>query len=608
MKPMLLHSNPTIPRGGQWLYEAKYDGYRCLLVWENETPQLYSRNEKELTANFPEIIEWCRSNYEQVKEYLPLILDGELVHLTNSYQSEFTLVQQRGKLRTIESITRHSRLYPMNFIAFDLLKISGTSLMENPLFTRKKQLDKLCKVLGITKDTSPLQIIETFKKGEELFDFVTEHNGEGLVAKKKTSTYRSTRSKDWLKIKNWRYVQLIVTAYDKGNGYFEGSVLKDGELTAVTHFKHGMKDEEYTTLTALFKENGEKRGKETWTLPPSIVVNIASIGFDGKQLREPQFDSFLMDAEPDGCTWNSLQRQLHPIPKQVEITHPDKPVWPSIHLVKDDYLLYLQKAAPFFLPFLQDRLLTVIRFPHGADDESFYQKNTPDYAPSFIQTAVDEDIEYILCNDLKSLLWLGNQLALEFHIPYQTIHQTKPAELVFDLDPPSVDEFGLAVQAALQMKEIFDQFHLTSYVKTSGNKGLQLYLPLPEEAFSYKQTRAFSEFVSIYLCEQNPEIFTIERLKKNRGGRLYIDYIQHDAGKTIIAPYSTRGHRRGLVATPLYWDEVGDKLTPDDFTIPRVIERLRSEGDPFRSIRENLDEQGEAFAAVLGELKKLGKK
>ncbi|WP_459209027.1 DNA ligase D [Alkalihalophilus marmarensis] len=605
---MLLHSNPTLPRGGQWLYEAKYDGYRCLLVWENETPQLCSRNEKELTANFPEIIEWCRSNYEQVKEYLPLILDGELVHLTNSYQSEFTLVQQRGKLRTKESITRHSRLYPMNFIAFDLLKISGTSLMENPLSTRKKQLDKLCKVLGITKDTSPLQIIETFRKGEELFDFVKEYNGEGLVAKKKTSTYRSTRSKDWLKIKNWRYVQLIVTAYDKRNGYFEGSVLKDGELTAVTHFKHGMKDEEYTTLTALFKQNGEKRGKETWTLAPSIVVSIACIGFDGKQLREPQFNSFLMEAEPDDCTWNSLQRQLHPIPKQVEITHPNKPVWPSIHLVKDDYLLYLQKAAPFLLPFLQDRLLTVIRFPHGADDESFYQKNTPDYAPSFIQTAVDEDIEYILCNDLKSLMWLGNQLALEFHIPYQTIHQTKPAELVFDLDPPDVAEIGLAVQAALQMKEIFEQFHLTSYVKTSGNKGLQLYLPLPEEAFSYKQTRAFSEFVSIYLCEQNPEIFTIERLKKNRGGRLYIDYIQHDAGKTIVAPYSTRGHGRGLVATPLYWDEVGDKLTPDDFTIPRVIERLRSEGDPFRNMRENLDEQGEAFSAVLRELKKLGKK
>ncbi|ERN53692.1 ATP-dependent DNA ligase [Alkalihalophilus marmarensis DSM 21297] len=578
------------------------------MVWENETPRLYSRNEKELTANFPEVIEWCRTIYEQVKEYLPLMLDGELVHLLNPFKSEFTLVQQRGKFRTKETITRHSRIHPMNFIIFDLLKISGTSLMENPLSTRKKQLDMLCKALGITTDTSPLQIIETFKKGEELFGFVTDHNGEGLVAKKKTSTYRSTRSKDWLKIKNWRYVQLIVTAYDKRNGYFEGSVLKDGELTAVTHFKHGMKDEEYTTLTALFKQNGEKRGKETWTLTPSIVVSIACIGFDGKQLREPKFNSFLMEAEPDDCTWNSLQRQLHPIPKQVEITHPDKPVWPSIHLVKDDYLLYLQKAAPFLLPFLQDRLLTVIRFPHGADDESFYQKNTPDYAPSFIQTAVDEDIEYILCNDLKSLMWLGNQLALEFHIPYQTIHQTKPAELVFDLDPPSVDEFELAVQAALQMKEIFDQFHLTSYVKTSGNKGLQLYLPLPVEAFSYKQTRAFSEFVSIYLCEQNPETFTIERLKKNRGGRLYIDYIQHDAGKTIIAPYSTRGHGRGLVATPLYWEEVGDKLTPDDFTIPRVIERLRSEGDPFRNMRENLDEQGEAFAAVLRELKKLGKK
>ncbi|WP_449340996.1 non-homologous end-joining DNA ligase LigD [Streptomyces canarius] len=199
---------------------------------------------------------------------------------------------------------------------------------------------------------------------------------------------------------------------------------------------------------------------------------------------------------------------MNPIPEIVQITHPDKPVWPALNLVKDDYLHYLQQIATYQLPFLKDRLLTSIRFPHGVPGESFYQKNAPDYTPDFVLTKRDEDIDYIVCNNIETLLWLGNQLAIEFHIPFQTIDTEFPTEIVFDLDPPSVNEFSLAIDAALKMKKIFDQFQLQSFVKTSGGKGLQIYIPLPKNTFSYEYILAFlqSLFVCIYVWKNQTSL------------------------------------------------------------------------------------------------------
>jgi len=232
--------------------------------------------------------------------------------------------------------------------------------------------------------------------------------------------------------------------------------------------------------------------------------------------------------------------------------------------------------------------------------ESFYQKSSPDNLPKFVATEEVSDHHGILCNNLETLLWLGNQLSLEFHIPFQTIDTDKPTEIVFDLDPPSVDAFSLAISGARHLKEIFDFFKLQSFVKTSGGKGLQVYIPLPYNIFSYEQVRQFTEFVCRFLCDQRPELYTIERLKKNRNDRLYLDYIQHAEGKTIISPFSTRGNPMGLVATPLYWEEVNERLRPEHFTIPAVIERINHVGNPFRNFRAIGEEQD--FQSVLQHL------
>lgn len=602
---MLLTEAIEPPKGEEWFYEAKYDGFRCIIQWTEEEPILISRNGNVLNQLFPEIIAYCKDLYKKIKAYLPLTFDGELVFLMNNYKSEFSIVQQRGRMQNKEVIAAHAKSFPCHYVVFDLLQFKGESQANRYLKTRKQQLTTLFTKLKLSttinyEDNRRLQAIDVFEDTSAIWHLITTYNGEGLIAKKKTSKWQeNVRTNQWMKIKNWRMVTVIVTKYDKGNGYFQGCVYRQGELTEVVVFRHGMKNDELNTLIAFFKANGIKQN-ETWELEPSICVDIACIDFDGKKLREPRFHAFRLEMDPQECNWQQMHRQLMPIPESVQVTHPNKPVWPEIGITKDSYLHYLQFISPLILPFLRQRPVTLIRFPHGVSGESFYQKSSPDNLPEFVATEKVSEHHGILCNNLETLLWLGNQLALEIHIPFQTIDTDKPTEIVFDLDPPNVDAFSLAISAARHLKEIFDYFKLQSFVKTSGGKGLQVYIPLPYNTFSYEQVRQFTEFVCRFLCEQKTGLYTIERLKKNRNDRLYLDYVQHAEGKTIISPFSTRGNPMGLVATPLYWDEVNEQLRPELFTIPTVIERIKRVGNPFRNFEAIGEEQD--FHAVLQHL------
>lgn len=612
MKPMLLTPADIIPTSKEWIYEVKYDGFRCILKWDIDGVTLVSRNDKELTEYFPEIIQFCHNMGPEISSYLPIILDGEIVYLQNDYKSDFSTVQSRGRMRTETTINEASEKFPCNFIAFDLLQLKGIDITQTTLELRKSKLHSLFKSLHLLlspsyKNKGGLQSVEASNDSKALWEKIKEWNGEGMIAKKKSSLWESgKRTSLWLKVKNWRIVTIILTLFDQTNGYFNGAVYYDDELREVTTFRHGLTDDEFQTLATFFQTNGMKTSTTIWTLPPSICIDVACIDFDGKKLREPRFEAFRFDVTPVDATWKRMLRGLNPIPETVAITHPDKPVWPAVDLEKDDYIYYLQEVAPFFLPFLKNRLLTTIRYPHGVPGESFYQKNAPEYTPSFIETSVEEDIEYIVCNDIQTLIWLGNQLAIEFHIPFKTIDTTYPTEIVFDLDPPSVDDFSLAIEAALSMKAIFDKFNLRSFIKTSGGKGLQIYIPLPKDTFTFDETRIFTEFVCRFLVEQNPQSFTIERMKKNRGNRLYLDYIQHAEGKTIVSPYSPRGNEFGLIATPLEWHEVNSRLSPKMFTIPAVLERLKSKGDLFNDFYKVGEQQ--QFEPVLTTLINLTKK
>jgi len=370
-----------------------------------------------------------------------------------------------------------------------------------------------------------------------------------------------------------------ITEYRKTDMLFSVGVADNGKIKKVGQFSEGLTLKEQTALCGILEKNKQSEEDNVIKVSPGICVELEFVSFENGIIEKPVFVQFLFNKNWQECTYEKLLQQIG---LELQITHPDKPLFPGNDLRKIDFIDYLTEVKDVMLPFLHNRLLTVIRFPHGLFGDSFYQKQCPDYAPPFVQTSWKEDINYIVCNNEQTLMWLGNQLAFEFHIPFETIlSDSKPSEIVFDLDPPSRDHFPLAIKAAQILKNILDGLKLISFIKISGNKGIQVYIPLPEKTYSYEEARVFTEFIANYMVTMEPELFTIERLKKNRNNRLYIDYIQHSEGKTIIAPYSIRGNEGGFAACPIHWDELTESLTPQSYTMKTVQKRLKSNINPF---------------------------
>lgn len=608
LKPMLPTLISEAPSGPNWVYEIKYDGFRAMLHWGKDSIQLISRNGNLLNDQFPEIIQQCEELKAKITPHLPLVFDGELCILESPFKASFELVQQRGRLKNTDKITQISKTTPAHYLVFDLLEMSGESMMPYKFKDRKSELNKLFDEARISNmiDSNSHQLIQlvTYERGfDSIWRKATESNSEGIIAKKIDSTWdEGKRTTNWYKIKNWQVGAFFILGYDKKNGFYHVGVMKNKQIYEIGLFSHGLSPDERQALLQVIQANSVEETASFIRVNPGICVELFYLELYKEQLRQPSFSQFRFDVEWQDCTWEKLVRNTPLLPEEIDITHPDKPLWKDKPITKLDYIHYLVEISPFMLPFLKNRLLTVIRYPHGMYGEKFYQKNCPEYAPDFIQTVMSEGIEYIICNDLKTLTWLGNQLSFEFHIPFQTIYSKGPSEIVFDLDPPSRDAFSLAKKAATILKEVFDGLKLISFVKTSGNKGLQIYIPLPENRFTYEDTRQFTEFIANYLITMEPELFTIERLKKNRGNRLYVDYVQHAEGKTIVAPYSVRGNDGAYVATPLYWEEITDSLSIEDFPLESIVERMNEKGCPFAHYFDAKDEQ--PFGPVLEFLRK----
>ncbi|MDC3414589.1 DNA ligase D [Terrihalobacillus insolitus] len=374
----------------------------------------------------------------------------------------------------------------------------------------------------------------------------------------------------------------FILGLETQNERFLLGVIRKNTIVQMGTFSKGLNKSEKKSLMEAIRKHDNNTSNKTIRTEPGICVEIYFKTIEENQLIDPTFHSFHLKLNWKECTWDRLILDN----TQVQITHPDKMIWDHHNINKENFISYLIHISPFILPFLENRALTTIRYPNGIYNESFYQKNCPDYAPNFIRTAEKDDINYIICNDLSTLLWLGNQLAIEYHVPFQTINLENPLEIVFDLDPPDRDAFHLAIKAATEMKKIFDTFEIKSYPKLSGNKGIQIHIPIKDSSLTYDKTRIFTEFIARYLVERHPQYFTIERLKKNRGNKLYIDYVQHAQGKTIICPYSTRGRDRPTVAAPLYWDEVNKNLKVEKYDIPFVLKRLTTHECPFHDFFE----------------------
>jgi DNA ligase D len=268
-----------------------------------------------------------------------------------------------------------------------------------------------------------------------------------------------------------------------------------------------------------------------------------------------------------------------PSPSRVEVTRPDKLLWPELEITKQGYVDYLAAVAEHMLPWLRDRPLSVIRAPDGVGGERYFQKNTPKYAPSWIRTvtipapSAGRDVAYTVCNDADTLAWLGNQAALELHpAPVRRDNLERPDLLVVDIDPPG-DAFEAAVEAALLVLETLDDLGLDPLVKTTGGKGLHIVVPTVRRA-SAEQFRHAATRLAQIVIEREPDLVTAEFRKAKRGGRVMLDPSRNGPGATVVAPYSPRLRAEGTVSFPVLPKDL-KALAPADFTLATVRTLLK---------------------------------
>lgn len=288
-----------------------------------------------------------------------------------------------------------------------------------------------------------------------------------------------------------------------------------------------------------------------------------------------------------GYVWSMTNRMAG-----VEVANLDKVFWPQADCspagcTKGDLLTYLAAAAHALVPALRDRPLTLRRAPDGVAKFTFYQKDTSK-APSWVRTvtlradSAGRDVRYAVCNSTRTLLWLGNQAAIELHPWLSRIDRLdRPDLLVFDFDPPEGD-FDRAVQAALAMRDVLREAGLDGAAKTSGSKGVHIYVPL-RRRHHYGAVRRAAVLLGGRLEERLPDLVTTEFKKANRGDRVLVDTWRNAPGAHVIAPYSPRLRAEGTVSFPVPWERLAS-VRPTDFTIATVLPFLAGGRDPWREL------------------------
>lgn len=287
--------------------------------------------------------------------------------------------------------------------------------------------------------------------------------------------------------------------------------------------------------------------------------------------------------------------------RTVSITHGDRIIFPRAKLSKNDLIDYYLNIADVMLPHLKNRLIAMERFVDGASAPGFYQKDAPDYFPSWIKTVpvkrrsyyakaskdkADGMVNYVVCNDAATLVYLANQVTITFHAWLSKIGKLDlPDRMIFDLDPSGKSFIPVKEAARLLRNVLENELRLKTFLMTTGSRGLHVVVPLDKKN-NFDFVRAFAFDVAQLLFARHPNLLTVEVRKAKRGKKVFIDYLRNAFGQTGVAPYSVRARPGAPIATPIEWSELG-KITPNKFTIKNIFKRLSRKADPWESIEKN---------------------
>jgi bifunctional non-homologous end joining protein LigD len=275
--------------------------------------------------------------------------------------------------------------------------------------------------------------------------------------------------------------------------------------------------------------------------------------------------------------------------RRLSLSNLDKVMYPQVGFTKGELIDYYTRVSPALLPHLRGRPLTLKRYPDGVEGEYFYEKNCPSHAPGWVRKELIGGISYCVCEDLPTLVWAANLADLELHPSLsKTDDMSRPTVMAFDLDPGEGAGLAECCEVALILREALAQLGLDCYAKTSGSKGIQVYVPLNTDGVDYRGgTKLISNALARHLEAQNPRLIVASQRKDLRAGKVLIDWSQNDEHKTTVCVYSLRARERPTVSTPLGWEEV-ERGDPEElvFEAGDVLERVEEHGDLFGPVAE----------------------
>lgn len=631
IKPMLatLVNEPFDEEG--WLYEVKWDGYRVLAFLNKGRVELRSRNDKSFNEKFYPVTqalsEWTIS----------AVFDGEVVVLGSDGISSF------GDLQGWRSEADGDLVY----YVFDILWYEGKDLAGLPLTERKEMLrsvlpnDPLVKLSDFFEG-SGIDFYKTARKTglEGIIAKKADSIYQPSLRSKEWLKIKANKRQEMViggftnnEGSSKPFSALLVGLYDGKQLHYAGKVgtgfnQKD-QKEMMKLFKPLIASKApFTSAPDVNKPSRFRpdppHATATWLKPKLVCeVSYAEMTSDGI-MRHPSFEGLRIDKKPTdvvketASATKKIVKKKEASPKKMVAPHTkrgrrtllnptdesqvriinghelqfnnlSKFYWPKEKITKRDLINYYYQMAPYILPYLKDRPQSMLRHPDGITGFSFYYKNVKGKAPDWVETydyhseADGKDREYLVAKDEASLLYMASLGCIEMN-PWNSRAQKEdyPDWCIIDLDP-SKNSFDQVIEAARVTKEVLDEIGVPSYPKTSGSTGMHIYIPLGAK-YTYEQSKEFARVIARLVHERIPAFTSIERVVKDRKGKMYIDFLQNRPQATVSAPYSVRPRPGATVSMPLHWDEVKKGLKMSDFTIHNAIDRVKSEGDLFRPV------------------------
>jgi bifunctional non-homologous end joining protein LigD len=557
-----------------------------------------------------------------------LVLDGEIVALDAEGKPDFHKLAFRAQMHRTSEIARAALAQPITYVVFDVLGAAGHDLRNLPLIERKALLEKILPKLG------PLRYVEHIpERGEELLELVVARGIEGVVAKKANSPYRGKRSADWLKIKKDPEADFAVCGYTPPKGSRTGlgalhlCVRVDSHWMWAGKVGSGFDDKLLAQLTAELAQKPrwkptfprpEGSGDALWVEPELVVQVRYREWIEGSALRFPVFQRLRRDKTAHECTMPMRRtgEREEPAPgdapelvvdsqiRELRISNPKKVFWKDEQITKGDLIEYYRSVAPYLLPYLEDRPTVLSRYPDGIDGEAFYQKDTPDWVPPWLRTTTlwsehsQREIHYLLIDDADGLAFVANLASIPIHTWASRVADLeRPDWTIIDLDPKNAPREHV-VPLALAIHALCEDIGLPNLVKTSGQTGLHVLIPLGGQC-TFDQARTLAYLIGLIIERQHPTMATTARNPAARGGRVYLDWGQNAHGQLLVAPYSGRPVACAPVSMPRVWDEVVPDLDPKQFHLRNALDRItRWPRDPLAPVLQLRPDLAAALTAL----------